>query len=473
MSVFRLGLVPVVLSGCLAAGAPPMPGGSGNGSGTSSSPGDTSPVTGSDGGVTLPAQGPSAGTTPGTGAGTPPTSPSGSDAGAPSSTGLHVDLTQTSVSGFSSGAFMAVQFHVAYSSTLKGAAIFAGGPYDCAGGSASTAEGTCLTGSPDVASLVSVTNQNFSAGTIDDPKNLASEKVFLFGGADDSVVHPTVVDATNAYYQAFMPAASIHYESRHAGASHTMPTVSYGGSCDTVASPYVGDCNYDGAGNALSQIYGTLAPKATTLSGKMNSFSQSTFVPNAATVGFAPTGYYYVPASCANGETCKVHVSFHGCEQNAALVEDAYYGHAGYNEWADTNHIIVLYPQATSSNDNDYECWDFWGYDGASYAEKSGTQVAAVYSMIKWIAAGATGGTSAGGGSDAGVGLPGFSLDAGSLGEAMCITASNTAQVAAGRATATGGYAYAVGSDMFLGADNSSTQSSLEELTAGYYTLCL
>jgi hypothetical protein len=392
--------------------------------------------------------------------------------------GYQINLGETSVSGFSSGAFFAVQFHVAFSSTLKGAAIFAGGPYDCAQGSANAAETTCLMGSPDVSALVSATKKAFSAGAIDDPTNLANERVFIFGGADDSVVHPSVVDSLNAYYGAFIGASSIQYESKHPGTSHTMPTLSYGGNCDSVASPYVGDCHYDGAGTALQQIYGTLSAPATTLSGKILSFSQASFVPDPGPKGLAETGYYYVPASCAAGEPCRIHVSFHGCEQNAALVNDAYYGHAGYNEWADTNHMIVLYPQATSSNGNDYECWDFWGYDGSNYADKSGTQLSAVYAMIEWLAAGGAsdGGTTSVAAADAGAstgpGLP----DAGGLGlgdAGACITASNTAQVAAGRAVAIAGFAYAKGSDEPLGKNDSSTNSSLRESASGYYTICL
>jgi poly(3-hydroxybutyrate) depolymerase len=45
-----------------------------------------------------------------------------------------VDLGQSSVSGLSSGAYMAGQFHVAYSELLVGVGIVAGGPYNCAEG---------------------------------------------------------------------------------------------------------------------------------------------------------------------------------------------------------------------------------------------------------------------------------------------------------------------------------------------------
>ena len=47
--------------------------------------------------------------------------------------------TDITISGLSSGAFMAVQMHVANSATIRGAGVFAGGPYYCAKGSMMTA----------------------------------------------------------------------------------------------------------------------------------------------------------------------------------------------------------------------------------------------------------------------------------------------------------------------------------------------
>src|SRR4051812_15505839 len=44
---------------------------------------------------------------------------------------LGADLTQCSVSGLSSGAFMTVQLHLAHSSMFVGAGVVAGGPYRC------------------------------------------------------------------------------------------------------------------------------------------------------------------------------------------------------------------------------------------------------------------------------------------------------------------------------------------------------
>ena len=36
----------------------------------------------------------------------------------------------------------------------------------------------------------------------------------------------------------------------------------------------------------------------------------------------AETGYLYVPEGCSEGQTCKLHVSFHGCKQYGGAVGD-------------------------------------------------------------------------------------------------------------------------------------------------------
>ena len=50
----------------------------------------------------------------------------------------------TTVSGLSSGGYMAVQLHVAHSASVRGAGVLAGGPYYCAQGSVWTAAWNCM-----------------------------------------------------------------------------------------------------------------------------------------------------------------------------------------------------------------------------------------------------------------------------------------------------------------------------------------
>jgi hypothetical protein len=68
--------------------------------------------------------------------------------GAPPLGAYNADISESSVSGISSGAFMAVQFGVAWSSIIKGVGVIAGGPYYCAQGTA--AEGLLGNLGPDL-----------------------------------------------------------------------------------------------------------------------------------------------------------------------------------------------------------------------------------------------------------------------------------------------------------------------------------
>lgn len=300
---------------------------------------------------------------------------------------LRVDPAQISVSGISSGGYMAVQLHVAYSATFKkGAGIVAAGPYNCADGSVVYATGRCMAHdtSIPVSSLVSTTQSWAASGLIDPISNLAGSRIYLFSGTLDSSVKTAVVDDLKSYYSAFVPAANILYK-KDLAAEHAMVTDDYGSACSVKAEPYVNDCNFDLAGALLQQIYGPLnARNAAALGGSFIEFDQRGFVGGHA---MAQTGWAYVPAACASGTTdCRLHVALHGCKQNTADMGEQFVRNTGYNRWADTNNIVVLYPQTGVTATN--SCWDWWGYDSADYAKKSGPQMVAVHAMVKHLAGG-------------------------------------------------------------------------------------
>jgi len=103
----------------------------------------------------------------------------------------------------------------------------------------------------------------------------------------------------------------------------------------------------------------------------------------------ADEGYAYVPRAC-DSQPCRVHVAFHGCRQNAQAVGERFVRDAGYNRWADSNRLIVLYPQTIARwwwVYNPRGCWDWWGYTGAGYATKEAPQMRAVLGMIERLAA--------------------------------------------------------------------------------------
>ena len=112
---------------------------------------------------------------------------------------------EVTVSGVSSGGYMAVQFHVARSGRVKGAGVIAGGPYYCAQGSVWFAYYNCMTPAtwaplPDVATLKAQAEGLARAGRIDPVGNLAAARAWLFAGARDRTVLPEVVHALKDFY---------------------------------------------------------------------------------------------------------------------------------------------------------------------------------------------------------------------------------------------------------------------------------
>jgi chitodextrinase len=201
----------------------------------------------------------------------------------------------------------------------------------------------------------------------------------------------------STYYRNYVPASNVSYKS-DLDAEHAMPTDFFGNACTTRGDPFINNCRYDGAGSLLQWIYGNLQPHNTgTLTGNIIEFDQREFILSGH--GMGDRGWIYVPRDCQTG-SCRLHVVFHGCKQypeyqyfsgtSMVTFGMTYVRNAGYNRWADTNRIIVLYPQATTSSGNPNGCWDWWGYDDPNYAVKSGRQMAAVKQMIDRIASGGT-----------------------------------------------------------------------------------
>lgn len=330
---------------------------------------------------------------------------------------LNVDTSKTTVSGLSGGAFMATQLGYAFSGTFKGVGVFAGGPYMCAGHSNYTA---CMYNATISASMLSTMQgdlNNWSGTSIDSLANVANQKVFMFVGNSDYTVGPNPMSALKTQYtNNGVAAANLEYVAR-ASTAHVFPTdfdATGNNSCSSTASPYIANCGYDGAKALFTRLYGTLAARNDApAAANYIEFDQTAFTTNA---GVSPTGWVYVPASCAAGAVCKIHVALHGCVQNYATIGDKFIKNTGYTRWADTNNIIVLFPQARVDNTsrstaasgslaNPNGCWDWIGWYGSNFAQRAGTQVAAIKAMVDRLGSG-SGSTGGGGGGGGGTVLP-------------------------------------------------------------------
>ena len=303
---------------------------------------------------------------------------------------------QVTVSGLSAGGFMAVQFEVAFSASVTGAGVIAAGPYNCAQGTVYLATTVCSCtsdllacqvrpGGTDVSLLVADTSQLALGGLIDSPSHLASHKVWMFSGTADTVVPRAVMNDLRNYYRHYLAPSQISYQSSIA-AEHAMPTDSYGNACAYLGSPYISNCGYDGAGQLLKWLYGTLnARNEGTSSGQWLTFDQSEFLALPTLHGMADSGYLYRPPGCeGNAAGCRLHVVFHGCLQDPSHIGTAFTEHAGYTAWADSNRIVLLIPQASPIYPftNPKACWDWFGYDDARYATRLGHQMAAIKRMV-------------------------------------------------------------------------------------------
>src|SRR5881394_2670202 len=113
---------------------------------------------------------------------------------------LNVDTSKTSVSGLSSGGFMANQLGYAYSSSFKGVAVFAGGPYMCAGHNNYTACMYNATISSSMLSTMQTDINTWSGSQIDAKANVAGQKVYMFVGTSDYTLGPNPMNAVQTQY---------------------------------------------------------------------------------------------------------------------------------------------------------------------------------------------------------------------------------------------------------------------------------
>lgn len=314
---------------------------------------------------------------------------------------LKADTSTLTVSGLSSGGYMAGQFQVAFSERVKGAGIVAAGPFGCAmsaGAKAipvfpaalalntAQAQNGCMAdylsslGVLDASRLLAQAKKLADAGSIDPLSNLKTSKIYLYSGANDRTVALSVVKAARAFYLAAgVPEANIDFVSGGAG-GHAFSTAGAGNACELSEPPFVNNCNYDQAGAILRFLYGALEPKGTAEEADFALFDQRRYASSDATL--ADEGVVYVPPACRDGG-CRVHVLFHGCKQTRALVGDAVTKKSGFADWAATNRLIVLFPQVEASAANPNACWDWWGYTGLDFLTKNAPQMKAVAAMVE------------------------------------------------------------------------------------------
>ena len=340
--------------------------------------------------------------------------------------GFRADLSQCSVSGLSSGAFMAVQLHLAHSSMFVGAGVVAGGPYRCA---ESFRAGAVLAGDayvqgamficmnplipqagPDPDRLLIVAHETAERGDIDPLLHLRDHRLYIFTGTEDTVVRSSVVFTTERFYRMLgVSEANLRFVFDQPAGHALITTNLEDNALAANRPPYLnqwppGDSAEMQSWTILKHLYHEgLQPPAERLSGRLLRFDQSEFFAGEVPCCFSPYGYVYVPKAVEEGRVePRIHVALHGCKQGYNYVDLTYgrpdrandppYGNrymttTGYNEMADTNGIVVLYPQVEGIDDgvvqNPEGCWDWWGYSSTDYYSKNAPQIRTIHRMLQ------------------------------------------------------------------------------------------
>jgi len=290
------------------------------------------------------------------------------------SPGVNIDMNRVTVSGISAGAQMAHQLHIAYPDVFSGVGMLAGGPFGCADGSLSVAMTRCMAKVDEklpVEQFAENIRSATGAGRIGETSLLDDDPVWIFHGKLDHTVAAELSAATVALYAEFMPAENIRYVN-DVEAAHNFPTRGHGNDCTSTESPFIGDCDFDAAGELLQHMYGNLKSPEKDIQTELS----KTTLPGALAAGLSETAYLYIPPACVNGEqACKAHLVLHGCAQSSVQIGTEFIEESGYLPWAGANNIVLAFPQVSPAATNLFACWDWWGYTGVSYRWRDGAQM--------------------------------------------------------------------------------------------------
>ena len=137
----------------------------------------------------------------------------------------------------------------------------------------------------------------------------------------------------------------------------------------------------------LTHWFGSVnAPNIGTPQGTLAYYNQDRYVPGGwgAWYSMASSNLAYIPSTCAGGAACRLIVALHGCASDTTFTGDEFPEYSYLDNYADTNNLVVLYPQTSVSTlrANPEGCWDWWGYEGSNFTTKSGPQMQAIINMV-------------------------------------------------------------------------------------------
>lgn len=273
--------------------------------------------------------------------------------------------TKLTISGISSGGFMAAQMAVIYSDQFSGVATVAGGVYYCAqntfqeninkygvrallnfGVSATNlldnsvgpmptnplyqALGVCMAHPERSHGSEKINPQRRTPMSLDFLKplqeqkliapllNIAQQRVLIYQGEEDNVVRPAMADKLQEFYGRLGVDRKAIKVLKAKGAAHNFPTDRTDGiDCNTEKVPYLANCQRDLAGEILNHVVRRPLNRVQADPAHLYQVRQP-----AAPSSVASYGYLYANDYCLrNPNQCDLHVALHGCKMSDSYDE--------------------------------------------------------------------------------------------------------------------------------------------------------
>lgn len=307
---------------------------------------------------------------------------------------------KVSLAGFSSGAFTAVNYQIAYSNNVSKVAIISGGAYNC-GKDFEHVKTHCLNPKsenmlPTFEHQQTIIKNFANQKLIDNPDNLKNHKVWLYAAKNDQTVNFLVMQNLNDFYNNIFQKNSdnqkqfvITENDNHVWVSNLAKNT-----CEIKGTPpYVNYCNgYDMAENYLKFLFSNQVSndKNKNIKGRFIKFSQSDIQQkyNIKNAEMADEGFAFIPKQCESKDnveksTCAIHFVLHGCSQSADMVDNNFVYQSGVWQYATNYNLIVVYPQTKKTEKNPYSCWDFYAFTGENYATNKAPQLQTLNAIAK------------------------------------------------------------------------------------------
>lgn len=298
--------------------------------------------------------------------------------------------SEISVSGISSGAFMASQYYYAYNSQVTGLGLVAGGLYACSGGSPSMALYGCMRTHlirPSNAQILMTLSHLSTLGLVDSLNSSKGDRLFAISGQFDSTVQKEVIEQAIGLFQLTSGQAESTRFVADLPLGHAFPTLDFGNSCEAAsASPYLSRCGVDGAGLILNHLHPVLNPPVNANPDHYYLLSQiADGFSSPEKISLASDAIVYIPKACRGRSDCPIHIAFHGCGQTREQIGDLFVQQSGFSHWAEANEFVILFPQVVPNKDilNPHGCWDWYGYTGPLFHTQKGPQIRSVQKLVQ------------------------------------------------------------------------------------------